>query len=101
VKPILEVKDGVVRPIDRVRTRDKAASRLRELIAERAPEGARIHACVLHTNDADRARTLGEWVQERYHCVEYFLAEAGPVIGARAGPGVVGLCWYAEGDVQQ
>lgn len=96
VKPILEVKDGVVRPIDRVRTRDKAALRLRELIGARAPEGGRIHACMLHTNDPERARTLGEWVQERYHCVEYFLAEAGPVIGARAGPGVVGLCWYGE-----
>jgi len=98
VKPILEVKDGVVSPIDKVRTRDKAVARLRELIASRTPEGARIHACMLHTNDPDRARTLGEWVQERYHCVEYFLAEAGPVIGARTGPGVIGLCWYQQQD---
>jgi DegV family protein with EDD domain len=96
VKPILEVKDGVVRPIDKVRTRDKAVARLRDLVAQRTPQGARIHACMLHTNDPDRARTLGEWVQERYHCVEYFLAEAGPVIAARAGPGVIGLCWYTE-----
>lgn len=96
VKPILEVAHGIVGAIDRARTRDKAAARLRELIAARTPEGARIHACVLHTNDPERAATLGEWVQERYHCVEYFLAEAGPVIGARAGPGVIGLCWYAE-----
>jgi len=94
VKPILEVADGVVKPIDRVRTREKAVARLRELIAERAPGGSRLHACVLHTNDPERARTLGDWVQDRYHCVEYYLAEAGPVIGARAGPGVIGLCWY-------
>ena len=97
VKPILEVADGVVSPVDRVRTRDKAVARLKDLIAARSDEGARIHACVLHTNDPERARTLGEWVQERYHCVEYFLAEAGPVIGARAGQGVIGLCWYTEG----
>ncbi|HEX9437259.1 MAG TPA: DegV family protein [Candidatus Limnocylindria bacterium] len=97
VKPILEVANGVVHPIDRVRTRDKAVARLKDLIAKRTAAGTRIHACVLHTNDPDRARTLGEWVQETYHCVEYFLAEAGPVIGARAGPGLIGLCWYAEG----
>jgi fatty acid kinase fatty acid binding subunit len=96
VKPILEVAEGVVRPIDRVRTRDKAVARLRELIGARTPAGQRIHACVLSTNDPERARTLGEWVQERYHCVEYFQVEAGPVIGARGGPGVIGLCWYAE-----
>lgn len=94
VKPVLEVADGMVRPVDRVRTRERAAARLRELISARTPEGSRIHACVLHTNDPSRARTLGAWILERYHCVEYFLAEAGPVIGARAGPGVVGLCWY-------
>jgi DegV family protein with EDD domain len=99
VKPILKVADGVVSPVDRVRTRDKAVARLKDLIGEATPEGTRIHACVLHTNDPERARTLGEWVQERYHCLEYFLAEAGPVIAARAGPGVLGLCWYAEQDV--
>ena len=32
--------------------------------------------------------------------VEHWIAEAGPVIGARAGPGVVGLCWYREDDVR-
>ena len=99
VKPILKVKDGVVSPVDRVRTRDKAVARLKELIGTTTQEGTRIHACVLHTSDPERARTLGEWVQERYHCVEYFLAEAGPVIGARAGQGVIGLCWYPEQDV--
>lgn len=96
VKPILEVANGAVHPIDRVRTREKAVARVKELFGKRTPEGSRIHACVLHTNDPERARTLGEWVQDRYHCVEYYLAEAGPVIGARAGPGVIGLCWYAE-----
>ena len=34
-----------------------------------------------------------------FHCVEHWTAEAGPVIGARAGPGVVGLCWYREDQV--
>ena len=98
VKPILEVKDGVVHAIDRVRTRDKAVTRLKQMIAERVPAGTRIHACTLHTNDPERARALGEWMQEQFHCVEHWTAEAGAVIGARAGPGVVGLCWYREED---
>jgi DegV family protein with EDD domain len=100
VKPILQVKDGVVHPIDRVRTREKAVSRLKEMVAERVPEGSRIHACTLHTNDPERARDLAEWVQARYHCVEHWTCEAGAVIGARAGPGVLGLSWYREGGAQ-
>src|SRR6267142_2808163 len=89
-------QDGVAHAIDRVRTRDKAVARMKEIVSERVPQGARIHACTLHTNEPERARELGEWVQERFHCVEHWTAEAGAVIGARAGPGVVGLCWYRE-----
>lgn len=99
VKPILEVKEGVVHPIDRVRTRDKAVSRLKEIVSERIPAGTRIHACTLHTNDPARARAMGEWMQGQFHCVEHWTAEAGPVIGARAGPGVVGVCWYREDEL--
>jgi fatty acid kinase fatty acid binding subunit len=98
VKPILEVEDGRVEPIDRVRTREKATARLKELIEEKLPAGSRVNACTLHTNDPERARALGDWAQERFHCVEHWLAEAGPVIGARAGPGVIGLCWYRSED---
>lgn len=100
VKPILEVKDGVVHPVDKVRTRDKAVERLKAMISERTPAGTRIHACTLHTNDPDRARALGEWVQERYHCVEHWIAEAGPVLGARTGPGMLAVCWYREEDLK-
>jgi len=100
MKPILEVANGVVHPADRVRTRERAVERMKELVAARVPEGARIHVCTLHTNAPDRARSVAEWVQERYHCVEHWVAEAGPVIGARAGPGVIGLCWYREEDAR-
>jgi len=94
VKPLLEVEEGVVRAVDRVRTREKATARLKDLIEEKIPPGSRINACTMHTNDPDRAALFADWVQERFHCVEHWIAEAGPVIGARAGPGLIGLCWY-------
>lgn len=100
MKPILEVANGVIHPADRVRTREKAVARMKQLVAARVPEGSRIHACTLHTNAPERARDVADWVQARYHCVEHWIAEAGPVIGARAGPGVVGLCWYREEDAR-
>jgi DegV family protein with EDD domain len=96
VKPILEVADGKVHPIERIRTRDKAVARMKEIVLERVPTGSRIRACTLHTNEPERAREVADWVQEKYHCLEHWTAEAGPVIGARAGPGVIGLCWYQE-----
>jgi DegV family protein with EDD domain len=100
VKPLLEVEDGVVRPVDRVRTREKATARLKELIEQKVARDARINACTMHTNDPERAALFAEWVQGTFHCVEHWIAEAGPVIGARAGPGVVGLCWYRSEEAQ-
>ncbi|MBI3522682.1 MAG: DegV family protein [Chloroflexi bacterium] len=96
VKPILDVHDGVLDPIDKVRTRDKAVARLKQLIEERLAPGERVHFCTLHTNDPERAGDLGRWAQERFHCVEYYSSEAGAVIAAHAGPGVLGACWYPE-----
>jgi DegV family protein with EDD domain len=98
VKPILEVVDGKVTPVDRVRTREKATARLKELIEQRLPAGTRVNVCTMHTNDPERAHALSEWVQARFHCVEHWIAEAGPVIGARAGPGVIGICWYRSDE---
>jgi fatty acid kinase fatty acid binding subunit len=100
IKPIVEVKDGDRVLIDKVRTRERGVERLKQLIEERVPAGSRIHACAMHTNNPERARVLGEWVQERFHCVEYWTAEAGPIIGTHTGPGIAGLCWYREEDAR-
>ena len=98
LKPLLDVTGGKAQAIDRVRSRDRGLARLEELIASRTPAGARIHASVLHLNAPDRVSRLGEWVQERYHCVEYWSDEGGPVLAAHVGPGTVALCWYPEED---
>ena len=94
IKPILEVKEGRLDAIERVRTREKAMARLKELIEARVAPGSRVHFCALHTNDPERARVFGEWAQERFHCVEYWANEVGAVVAAHAGPGVVGACFY-------
>jgi len=96
VKPILEVGGGKAEAVDRVRTRERGIARLKELVEARTPPGARIHAAVLHADAPDRARLLGEWVQERFHCVEYWVDEAGPGLASHAGPGTVAIGWYQE-----
>ncbi len=100
MKPILEIREGKAESIDRARTRERGMARLQELVAARIQSGARIHASVLHCNAPERARVLGEWAQERFHCVEYWSDEAGPVLASHAGPGTVAVCWYLEEDAR-
>lgn len=96
IKPIIKVENGKLEPLDKVRTRDKALARLKELIEADMPAGTKLHVCALHTNAPDRALEIGRWLSERYDCVEQYGAEAGPVIAAHAGAGVVGACWYPD-----
>jgi DegV family protein with EDD domain len=100
IKPIVEVRDGEAVLVDKVRTRERGVERLKQLIDARLSPGARIHACALHTNHPERARAVGDWVQERFHCLEYWSTDAGPVIATHTGPGVAGLCWYREEDAR-
>lgn len=96
MKVILDLGEGKAESVEKIRTRERGMIALRGLVEARTAPGARIHAALLHTNAPDRARQLGEWVQQRYHCVEYWVDEAGPVLASHAGPGAVALGWYEE-----
>lgn len=96
VKPIIQIENGKLEPIDKVRTREKALARLQEIIEAQVAPGTKLHASVIHTNAPDRAKLLSDWVAGRYHCVELYIAEAGPAIATHGGAGVLGLCWYPE-----
>ena len=96
IKPLLKIENGKLEPMDKVRTREKAMARLKELVAAQVAPGSKLHVCVLHTNAEERARELQAWLASTYDCVEQYVAEAGAVIAAHGGPGVLGVCWYPE-----
>lgn len=96
IKPIINIENGKLQAIDKVRTREKALARLQELVEAEVPPGEKIHAAVIHTNAPDRGQQVADRLRARYECVELYVAEAGPAIATHAGPGVVGVCWYPE-----
>lgn len=96
LKPILEVSDGLVTPVTRVRTRRKALERMHELIEEKISPGDRVHMAVLHVAAPDEAVRVSAELQERYEPVELIRSECGPVIGAHVGPGTVGVAFFVE-----
>ncbi len=95
IKPILEVVDGRVEPIERVRTRRKSLERLVELVQERTAGKQPIRLASLHTNVPEDARLLMEMVSARVQAVEMVYSEVSPVVGTHAGPGTVGMAWMA------
>lgn len=96
IKPILELVDGRVEPIERVRTRSKSMSRVVELIGERIGGRKPVHLATLHANAEADAIALLEEAKAKIGGVEHILSEVSPVVGTHAGPGTLGLAFLVH-----
>ncbi|NMC14972.1 MAG: DegV family protein [Chloroflexi bacterium] len=94
IKPILQVADGQVEAVEKVRTRSKSLSRLVELVEERSSGKRPLRIAVVHANAEADARDLLEQTK-KLHAEEYVLSQVSPVIGTHAGPGTVGIAFMA------
>jgi DegV family protein with EDD domain len=91
VKPLLHVVDGVITPLEKVRTASKALARLEELAVERAGDGP-VDVAVQHLAAGDKAAALAERLGARLPQAESLhLSEVGAVVGAHVGPGFLGV----------
>jgi DegV family protein with EDD domain len=90
VKPLLQLAEGRIQLMEKVRTASKAVARLEEIVVERA--GARrVDIAVHHLATADRAALLAERLRARVPGLDdLMVSEVGAVIGAHTGPGLLG-----------
>jgi DegV family protein with EDD domain len=96
LKPLLEIKDGAVCPVAKIRSRRKALDRVYYLLDEQFRDGDRVHMSVLHVAAPDEAAEFRGQLVSRFDPVEMIETECGPVVGTHAGPGTVGVAYYAE-----
>lgn len=90
VKPILHLRDGRIAPLEKVRTASRATERLVALAVAEAGPGA--HLAVHHLGAEDRAKDIADRLREQLpDATEVHVSEVGAVIGAHAGPGLVGV----------
>jgi DegV family protein with EDD domain len=94
VKPVLCIRDGLVTPLERVRTFERALNRVIELTRQ-VDRGRGVCLIVGHADaaaDAERVARELEPIAETL-----MIQPLGPVVGAHAGPGVVGVgCYPAD-----
>jgi fatty acid kinase fatty acid binding subunit len=89
IKPILTLEEEIT-PVERVRTRARALERLRDYARQRHESGLDGWV-VQHIQDKETAETLVDDCREIFGCEPAFVSEIGPVIGAHAGPGLLGV----------
>lgn len=95
IKPILEIVNGRIEAVDKVRTRKKSLERLLDLLDERIAGRSPVHLATLHANAPAEAQEILSQAQVRFNSVENIFSEVSPVIGTHAGPGTIGLAYLA------
>ena len=95
LKPLLELRDGRIESIEKVRAKGKAINRMIELIIERTAGRDPIRLATLHANAEAEAKSALETAAAQLNPIEQILACVSPVIGSHAGPGTVGLAYMA------
>ncbi|NPA06088.1 MAG: DegV family protein [Chloroflexi bacterium] len=95
VKPILEIRDGRVEPVDKVRTRKKSLQRVLDLIEQRIAGRSPVRLATLHADAEEEARALLNEAARRFNAVEAYLTDVSPTVGVHVGPGTVGLAFMA------
>ncbi|PZS13357.1 MAG: fatty acid-binding protein DegV [Pseudonocardiales bacterium] len=90
VKPLLQMVEGRIVALEKVRTSTKAIARLVQLTAGYAGDGP-VDGAVHHLAAAMRAEQVATALRAAIPQLgELYIAELGPVVGAHLGPGVIG-----------
>ena len=95
LKPTFELRHSNIENLGRPRTVKKAMNKIIDLMAERI-DGARIHVSINHAASAENAALMSQRISEEFECVDSYVTEFTPVMGAHIGPGMLGVAFWAE-----
>lgn len=96
LKPLLELRNGRVEPVEKIRTKAKACARLLDIMEDRLAGRSQVRLSALHAAAEEEARELMEEAKKRCYPVEIIFSEVTPVVGTHSGPGTVGLAYCTD-----
>jgi len=100
VKPILNIQDGEVVPVKRVRGNAKAYQEFKQSFeAETPDDDEALRVGIAHAAAPDRLEALTQLVERSRPKATIDIATTlGAVVGTHAGPGTVGFFWFVDRD---
>ena len=98
LKPLLEINNGQIEPVENIRTRKKSLVRMVEVALERIGDKSPVYLAVLHANAQEDADSVVEMVTSQLDCEQTLVTDVAPTIGTHTGPGTVGIAYMAGYD---
>ncbi|PEK42721.1 fatty acid-binding protein DegV [Bacillus toyonensis] len=96
IKPILNVEEGKLVPLEKVRGKKKVLGRIVDIMDERGKELKGQTIAMTHGDDLETAEALKALITERFGCEVFIVNTIGAAIGAHTGPGVITLFFLNE-----
>jgi len=96
IKPLLHLTDGTIEPLAQVRSKHKAIARMLEVAEERLGGKRMAEAAILDVDSPEEGDAVAEQIRERFGMSTIYRTTVSPAIGTHAGPGTVGIAFYAE-----
>jgi DegV family protein with EDD domain len=98
IKPVLELRNGLIDAAGRVRTLNKAMDYMLELLEKKIGPGiSNLQISAMHAESIDNANILLERALSKFKTSgDSMVTDVTPVIGAHVGPGTIGLAFFAS-----
>lgn len=96
IKPILEVNNGELKPLERKKGSKKVRRRIEEIVEERGTNLSKQNLAVAHADCINKAEILEKNIIKKTNCRGIIKSEIGAVIGAHTGPGTYGIMFINE-----
>jgi DegV family protein with EDD domain len=95
IKPILELRDGRVEVLEKVRTYHHALMRMRELVKEQCPHLPEAHLCVMYAEDRVGAERLAQELKCEFEMREVPIYLTSASITTHAGPSALSIGFFS------
>lgn len=95
IKPILQLKDGRVEPLEKVRTHHHALERLKELVIEQCPRTPNSHLSVMNADELEAAKRMAEELGSKLGFERVPIYNVGASITTHGGPGILAASFFA------
>lgn len=94
LKPLIGMEKGEIIALGVARGLNKAYQKMVDNIETVVGKKGKIKVAFVHAGAFEQLQNLKELVEDRFECVESFIAELSPALMVHTGPGTTGLCYY-------
>lgn len=91
IKPLLNVDDGKLVPIEKLRGKKKLMHRIIEIMKERGNQLDQQQIGISHADNEEDALEMKKMIQQEFGTDQFVISSIGAVLGAHVGPGTIAI----------